>query len=467
MSDTIAPQFDDLEPEDGSELRADDLRDEVKRLQDEVNTGFPFEVLPDRVQAIIQDAKKFKRYPSDFTASAIIAATATAIGNTFTTEEQPAGFRAVSSVYLCLVGEPGTGKSHPLSFAFNPLQKKDSERFLSWKKDKAERERWERLSKTEKEQQTEPPQPVLKQFILDDTTPEAVLQAHSFNPRGIAIKHDELAGFFKNFERYNKGSEEEMWLSFFSGTPRTVTRKTSDPIRLLKPCITVAGTTQPNVLTSLMQGRKQNGMFQRFLFVYPEGLQMPKWQRERPSTNIDEDWSAILQKLTELPQAVDSFGEPTPFEMPWSNEAADLLLQWQHRFADAGNESDSDTKERFAKLMTYLPRFALVLQLLKYAAQGATKDEVQADSLEGAIQLVNYFNGQAERVSNLIARKDAFRQMKDNEQQLFDTLPEQFTTSEALEAGQALQIPARTVEYWLKEKPYFKRLSQGKYLKQF
>lgn len=70
---------------------------------------------------------------------------------------------------------------------------------------------------------------------------------------------DELASWFKNFNRYNKGSEQEFWLSVWSGNTVKVNRKTSDQYNIPLPFISVAGTIQPGVLNELADNRTENG----------------------------------------------------------------------------------------------------------------------------------------------------------------------------------------------------------------
>ena len=61
-----------------------------------------------------------------------------------------------------------------------------------------------------------PQEPVRKRFLVSDITPEGLSQIHAQNQRGLCLWADELSAWFKNFNRYNNGSEEQFWLSVFS-----------------------------------------------------------------------------------------------------------------------------------------------------------------------------------------------------------------------------------------------------------
>ena len=46
-------------------------------------TGFPMDVFPERIQKIIYDLVTYENYNMEYTASIILSAYATAIGNTY------------------------------------------------------------------------------------------------------------------------------------------------------------------------------------------------------------------------------------------------------------------------------------------------------------------------------------------------------------------------------------------------
>ncbi len=83
--------------------------------------------------------------------------------------------------------------------------------------------------------------------------------------------------WFKNFNRYNKGSEEQFWLSVWSGKAIRINRKTTEPTFIAKPFISVIGTIQPAVLNELADKRTENGFLDRLLFVAPENLKKEYW----------------------------------------------------------------------------------------------------------------------------------------------------------------------------------------------
>lgn len=288
-----------LEP--GQELMGDAS---VSPSQTDTKTSpivFPVEVFPLAVQQIITDTNKSLNFPIDFIGASILYAVSIAIGNTHKVEIKK-GWQENAVLYLALVGQAGTNKSHPLSFAMRPLELRDNRNHEKYLKKKQEYEAVVGLSKKEKEQQgyTEIVKPVWEQLLVSDFTPEALAEVHKFNKRGIGVNVDELASWFKNFNRYNKGSEEEFWLSNWSGKPIKINRKTTDPINIPLPFISVGGTIQPFVLNELAQNRTQNGFLDRILFVFPDNLKKEYWNNNELNPVISRNWENIITNLLSL-----------------------------------------------------------------------------------------------------------------------------------------------------------------------
>ena len=100
--------------------------------------------------------------------------------------------------------------------------------------------------------------------------------------------NDELAGWFKNFNRYNKGSDEEYWLKLFNANPSFSDRKgVKNSVYISRPFISVVGTIQNGILNELAQGsRTSNGFIDRLLFVMPDNQDKQPWSdRNRHSTS--------------------------------------------------------------------------------------------------------------------------------------------------------------------------------------
>jgi hypothetical protein len=147
-----------------------------------------------------------------------------------------------------------------------------------------------------------PQEPVRKRFLVSDVTPEGLSYIHAQNKRGLCLWTDELSAWFKNFNRYNNGSEEQFWLSVFSAKTTISDRRSSkSSIFIKRPYISVIGTIQKKILSELAKGeRSSNGFIDRILFVMPNLQQKARWSDRELPDNIERDWQAIIQHLIDM-----------------------------------------------------------------------------------------------------------------------------------------------------------------------
>jgi len=87
---------------------------------------FPLDVLPRKMREIIDEANTTLGFPKDYLAMSMLTAVAAAVGNTHNAEHM-AGWQEYCILFVALVGRPGANKSHPLSFAMQPLIDFDAE----------------------------------------------------------------------------------------------------------------------------------------------------------------------------------------------------------------------------------------------------------------------------------------------------------------------------------------------------
>ncbi len=313
-----------------------------------------------------------------------------------------------------------------------------------------------------------PREPERKRFIISDITPEAVLRIHSQNKRGLCLVSDEFSGWFKNFNRYNNGSESEFWMSVFSNKFAMADRKSSaSGIFIRRPFICVCGTIQPEILWELASNsRSSNGFLERILFVIPVNQDMGKWNKERrlPTFPMTEEWKAVLQKLMSHSTEVDANGDFVPRMLGFTQEAIDLLFDWQNATTDRCNAGQSDTVRAIAsKLEIYAVRFCLILQAAHWAC-GEGELTISADTVSKAIRLTEYFRATATKVRKIITEQA----MPDIQCAVLADLPEHFTTAEGVAIAGRNGMSERTFKQWLKDKAngiLFIRESHGKYSK--
>ena len=442
------------------------LRSEVSGV---ATSGIPLDVFPQKMQQMILDLARTENYSIEFTVTSLISAMAAAIGNSCYIRIK-GNWITPPILYVMLVGKPGVGKTPPLNFAYKPLHDIDTEEHHKFKALKDEYASIVERNKGKKRTEWEalPPVPVLHKNIMNDFTPEILMHNHDANLRGVAVVVDEIMGLFNTINRYNNSSFIQQMLSAHNGLPIDVSRCNLDcPLRIDHPCIQIAGTIQTGIVHELYDmGFKKNGFLDRFLFSFPSGLKITPWIKVTEQDAVMTDmpfrvWKEIIGKAISLP-----FTEGVFNILNLSGEATDIFYDWRNEECERQNAITDERliDTRFAKVPLNTARLALIFQLFRWACDESHKDYVDAESVNAAIRMSDYFEKSYKRMDNLVST-DAIDPVK---KQWFASLDNKFVTAEAVNAGAELGICKRMVMYMLadlREKNVINKLQQGEYEK--
>jgi len=455
------------------DISVEGLSNHFTEMQEEIESDkllpFPVDAFPSDIQEIIAATHEKLKFPIDYIGASLLFAASLMIANTYKVRVKKTWIEK-AVLYMALGGHSGISKSPPLSWALSPIEKHDDRTYNDYKRDKAEYNHLMSLNKKEREAQGKSPlqKPVWKRFILSDTTQEAMVKVHQQNPRGIGICVDELAGWFLNFNRYNNGSEQESYISNWSGKPIIIDRKTDEPVSIRDPFISVIGTIQKKILFKLgLNNRLDNGFIDRVLMVIPDGLKKQYWSEDDINIEITGKWNTISDILMCLPYKVNGI-ESEANILEFTQEAKDILYVWQRHNTDISNNTEDDfAKGICAKLDIYIFRFALILQLLRWATSEAGKEKIEVEAVKGAISLAEYFRRMNARAIDIIKKVDPLEGLGSDKRALYVSLPATFTTKEGVRTAIQLNISERTAHRFFKEAKYFSHLRHGYYKKNY
>lgn len=383
-------------------------------------------VLPPYLGEIINAIAEGEGLDPDFLTVAALSAAASAIGvseslNIFGT------WVTHPALYTVLVGRPGTGKTPPLNLMYKPLLNEDADRYKDWR---SKHKQWKAL---DKEKRNEKDEPIYRQTVLSDCTPESALTEHGKNTRGITIFNDEILGLFKSINRYSSGNFMEQLLSAWSGTQIKITRKGEDePVVIDNPCISIVGTLQPGRAGDLLTNEViENGMVDRLLFCYPENPVVHMWrdvntscqERINASVEAQKRWAEIIRTLHHKPY-------PTYTPRTLVKEASDRLYEVRDTDAKLAREAgDENTNSRFAKTPVHIARLALILQCIGEAAGAYPKGNVvNFESLRTAHYLNIHFDKSLERLMTGMVLNNGV--ISNNPLDVLRHLPDEFTFDE-------------------------------------
>lgn len=431
---------------------------------DEIFTGIdtpdmPLHLLPRAVQTIVNAYHSALNYPKEYTAASMLYAASVAIGNTCRAVVKE-GWEETAVIFLCLVGNPGIGKTAPLRAATEPLRQHDADSYRVYRQELASFKANDKLPKDQRDNNMQPP--VFIKYLMSDATPEALAAKHMDNLRGVGYCVDELAAWFKNFNRYNAGSEQEMWLSIYSGIALNIDRKTADPIHIRHPFVSVAGTIQPGILPAMGgEDRESNGFIDRILFVAPDGIKKEYWNDNQLPAEVPAQWHTIIKELLSLSPAIADNGDTYPLELRFTGESLEIINAWQRKNTDRCNDDDAYAAIG-AKIEIYAIRLALIMQGLFFAAEGQTMQAIGAKAVTAAIGFADYFAGQAMKVRGAVTGNDPLALLPENKRKYYKQLPGTFTTGEAVAIAKNLGIHERMARRFLAaNKKLFKKIGQG------
>jgi hypothetical protein len=253
---------------------------------------FPLDVLPPAVARFCVEGATSLTCPVDYFAVPALVAAAAAAGASRALK-LTSDWWVFSSLYACVVAPPGAAKSPAAGRTIKPVRSQQAVNYLAWREAK---KAWNLKSEEERGDQ-DPPK--FQRTYTTNTTVEKLAGLLHDCPRGLLLHKDELIAWVSSFNVYRegKGEDEQTYMSIWDHQPFSIERKSNEdglPIAVHRPCLSVFGTTQPDVLSGLVHGAK-NGFTERILFSYPDGGDRRRvWTWDGISYESRMAWAAIV-----------------------------------------------------------------------------------------------------------------------------------------------------------------------------
>lgn len=254
----------------------------------------------------------------------------------------------------------------------------------------------------------EPVVPPCPQFILGDTTIEAVAKVLQGNPRGALVSRDELGGWILSFGQYKPGKsgDTQSWLELHRGSTLLSNRASRSTIRIPRALMSVCGTIQPGTFArALTPELFDSGLAARLLVVMPV-VRRKRWSEDTVSPRVKEKYANVVRALRNLEFRHVVGCEDQPIDVSLSEGALTLWSAFYDEFADEQAAAETDNEAAcLAKLEGYAARFALIFRLVRDAAEPDTQVSalaVEAQDMEVAVRLTKWFAHEARRVYAMV-----------------------------------------------------------------
>ena len=429
--------------------------------------AFPIHIFPQQLQQIITSYCSTLNLNIDYAAVTVLYAFSVALGGHYSLTVKR-GWVELPTLFVALVGKPGINKSGPISIFTQPLEKLEKDLFKRFLDEYSKFKKVRSTKKENGELNNISEEPVRRQLVIKDATQEAMLKALYDNPHGFAGIYDELAAFLKSFNKYKSGGgDEEVMLSLFSGKSISVNRKSSEPIFIEKPFISIIGSIQPQVLINLLGNNKiDNGLTHRFLFAFPDHVIREDLSDEDVPEYIEELYQTFINRIL-ISEFFHADGYPAQ-KKSLSKDGYEAYKIFRRRINNTINNEKSDAISGiYAKLDTYSLRIALILHVMRIGCNEPDIEpyQVSADTFQKAAQLVQYFEHNALKVFKLMEKfRDPLNNYPMEHKIIYYQLPYSFTTNTAWEIAKE-KVSRRTLFNILSDEYLFNKLKHGIYEK--
>ena len=378
------------------------LTNTVKINKDELI--FPIDIFPIKIQNYLLECNKTLDSSIDYMGASLIWLLSVIIGNSFKIQVKN-GWLESANVWISVVGKAGLGKTPSISNIIYPLTKVNNTEIKNYIKQYQKYEAFLELDKKEKENVEEIKKPFKTQFIVNDITQEALIELHEENKNSVGVFKDELAGWFKDMNKYRAGSDLEFWLSSWSNKGISLNRKTAKSSFVESPIIPVLGGIQPSILTQFFtEENKDNGFIDRMLTCYPELTIDLYNENEMPEEILTWYNDYIVTFYEVIKREAIRYNEDNEIKPNICYFSSDAKKEWKRIFNEITNTQNSDSENEYMKSMlpkqkSYLPRFAMIIHLFQYYDdKKADRQIITKDSILKAEKLSKYFINMAKKI---------------------------------------------------------------------
>jgi putative DNA primase/helicase len=403
---------------------------------DEFNDLF----LPNALRGYVKDISERMQCPADFAAVAALVMIAAVIGRKVGIRPMRHNdWTVIPNLWSAIIGNSGIMKSPTLSEGLSPIKKLQALAFDEFNTAKAEYETNAELIKIQKsvdkskarkalkdsnaagalellkpdEVLSDDP-PILKRYITNNASYEALGELLIENPNGLLVEADELIGLLKQLD----SNGQEVARSFYhiaadGDKPYTFDRiMRGKGLHIDALCLSIIGGIQPGILAEYVRqatggGVGADGLLQRFgLMVYPDIN--PEWKEidRYPDKAARESVKELVEKLDKLKPAEigaedDSYGG-IPF-LRFDDAAQKVFSEWRGGLEQRlrSGEEHPAFVSHLSKYRKLIPSLALINHLCD-TGHGA----VSQDALLRAITFSEYLESHAKRIYSYATRPD-------------------------------------------------------------
>lgn len=422
---------------------------------------FPIDIFPVVIQNYILQCNKTLNSSIDYMGCSFMWMSSVIIGNSLQIQVKN-GWTEIATLWLAIVGKSGLGKTPSISNIIYPLMKANNLEVKNFIKQNEKYQAYIALDKEERKLTEVIKKPVKNQFVVNDITLEALIDLHEESENGVGVFKDELAGWFKDMNKYRAGSDLEFWLSSWSGKAVSMNRKTSKSSFVEKPLIPVLGGIQPSILNIFYtEENKDNGFIDRMLLSYPD-LEIEQYNDNELSKEVSDWYEAWVIKFYQdlkntIKRNIDQEIEPQICKFDALAKKEWIRIFNEITIIQNSHDENEYMKSMLPKQKSYIPRFALIINTIEcFFGEPDNARVITKDAILKAEQLSKYFIAMAKKIK--IDTVEKFDMKTILEIHKTKTTKEQFTLLynenkdlNRKEVSEMLGVTRNTIQRYIKE----------------
>lgn len=395
---------------------------ETEQAEDPLSVSFPTEAFPTAIETYLKSVVAYSQVDTAMTFSAALATFALCMqGKYMVSYPSGNGWKEHLCLYLVIVAEPGETKSGTFGAVNRPIRAWQDEKRADYEKSRnlylqekqAKEEKQKNLKKAianlktppEKQQQyheelkaitdelTELQAPISPNFIVADTTMEALADL-MMETGGSAGVFGSEGDFFKIITGlYNHGvcSNLQLILNAYDGDSYMMRRVTRDTY-LQRPLLSFCLMLQPNLYQETFANAelRGRGLLARFLTCTPKSM---AGKRDKRSTAKLDDLNYVAYERTMIHFLnLQQDSEKEPPVLTWEQDARERMLDYMQTIENSMGKGQpmEDCKDYANKASAVAMRIAGILHLLQtYSLEQIPP--ISKETTEKAIKVHRFF----------------------------------------------------------------------------
>jgi hypothetical protein len=389
-------------------------------------TPFPFDVFSEELQNLIDKISHCYQVEPSMVASVMLPLVGGAVGNAIRVSPKK-GWNESPFIWMAIIADTGHGKSPVIKALTKPIIHAQGEAQQEYQDELADYEadlkKFNCLNKNEQVSQKTPTKPILRHYMVSDSTVEALGCVFEVTPRGVNIIWDELSGWLNSLNQYKTkaGNDRQHFLSLWNPEPWKIDRKITGSKFIQNTGASILGGIQPRIIPKVLGNEGfDDGFIPRFLLLHTESV-----NKRFTKEGIDETdlmpWNELIAFCYSQRIELSHSGFVQPKLLILSEDALNNFEDFYNHCYSIAPYLSLKAKVFPPKLISYNLRLMGVIHVIDSFSKGQEiTPVVEPEITEKAARLTKFYAGQAIKALRLYGKAE--EELDEYQKRLIETL---------------------------------------------